>query len=161
MNHRLILSLLLLAGSAPALAQTGGAAPRPLTRAAFLQNIDRAFAAADANKDGFADQAELAADHQRQAAQRKAQALRQREAAFRRLDSNKNGSLSLQEFNALAAAAPAPQADAARLVARFDSNKDGRVSSAENRAPALAGFDRADSNRDGLLSPQEQRARRP
>ena len=44
------------------------------------------------------------------------------------------------------------------MLARFDTNKDSKVSLAENRAPALAQFDRADTNKDGSLSVAEQRA---
>ena len=88
----------------------------------------------------------------------KARMLREREAAFRRLDANKDGSLSLQEFNALAASQAVPKANAAPVLARFDTNKDGKVSLAENRAPAMAQFDRADTNKDGTLSVQERQA---
>ena len=44
------------------------------------------------------------------------------------------------------------------MLTRFDTNKDGKVSLAENRTPALAQFDRADTNKDGSLSVAEQRA---
>lgn len=166
MIRRLILTLFLCTAIAPVFAQTAPAArppaqgPQPVSRAVFVQRIDSAFVAADANKDGFADRAELTADQTRLLAQRKEDFIRGREAAFRRLDTNKDGSLTLQEFNAIAASAPTPEVNVAPLLARFDTNKDGRVSLAENRAPAIANFDRADTNGDGILSPQEQRARR-
>ena len=86
--------------------------------------------------------------------------LRQRAAAFSQLDSNKDGSLTLQEFNAQAAAAQPPKANATVTLNRFDANKDGKVSLAENRGPAMAQFDRADTNKDGTLSVEEQRAAR-
>ena len=44
------------------------------------------------------------------------------------------------------------------MLSRLDTNKDGKVSLAENRTPAMAQFDRADSNKDGSLSPAEQKA---
>jgi hypothetical protein len=158
--------LLLSVAAAPALAQTAPAArpaaqgPQPVSRAVFVQRIDGSFVATDANKDGFADRAELTAAQARQAAQSKAQAIRAREAAFRRLDANKDGTLTLQEFNSLAVAAPVPPANVAPILTRFDTNKDGRISLTENRAPAIANFDRADANKDGILTVAEQRALR-
>jgi hypothetical protein len=63
--------------------------------------------------------------------------------------------LSLAEFNA-AMAAQTPKPNAAPQIARLDTNKDGRVSMAESRAPAGAQFDRLDTNKDGILSVEEQ-----
>ena len=83
--------------------------------------------------------------------------IRQREAAFKVLDKDNNGSLTLTEFNAAVAGA-AVQTDTASVINRFDTNKDGKVSLAENRTPALAQFDRADTNKDGSLSVAEQSA---
>lgn len=166
MNRRFILTLCLCTATAPLFAlsapttRPAAREPQSVSRAVFMQRIDAAFVAADTNRDGFADQAELSASQTRLAAQRRAQYVRGREAAFRRLDANKDGSLTLLEFNAIAASTPTPQVNVAPLLARFDTNKDGRVSRAENGAPAIANFDRADTNRDGILSPQEQRASR-
>jgi len=148
---------ILLVASAPGLAQ----APAPVSKATFIQRIDRDFSAADANKDGFVDRSELEAQQAKTMAARKASNLRQREAAFRQLDSNKDGSLTLQEFNSVAAAQQLPKADVTQTLSRFDTNKDGRVSRAENQAPAVARFDRSDSNKDGTLSVEEQQRARP
>ena len=121
MIDRLFFTALLSAAAAvPTLAQPAPAArpaqgPQPVSRAIFVQRIDSAFVASDANKDGFADRDELSAAQARQAAQSKAQAIRGREAAFRRLDANKDGSLSLQEFNSIAMAAPQPTPNVARF----------------------------------------------
>jgi Ca2+-binding EF-hand superfamily protein len=151
--------------AAPALAQNASAAkpapagPQPIAKTVFMQRVDRDFVAADANKDGFADRAELESAEARTLAGRKAALLRQREAAFRQLDANKDGNLTLAEFNAAVAAAPVRKADATPALNRFDTNKDGKVSLAENRAPAIVQFDRADTNKDGTLSVEEQRAR--
>jgi len=130
-TNRLFLTALLLAGAAPALAQTQG--PQPITKAAFLQRIDSSFVAVDANKDGFTDRTELEAAEGRALAARKAEMLKEREAAFLKLDSNKDGNLTLKEFNAVAAAQALPKADASPILTRFDTNKDGKVSLAENR----------------------------
>ena len=163
--NRILLTALIAATAAPSLAAqtTQGArpaaqAPQPLTRAVYVQRIDSAFVAVDANKDGFTDRAEMEAAETKAIAARKAQFIRDREAAFRRLDADKNGALTLQEFNAIAAATPLPKANATPLLTRLDTNKDGKVSLAENRAPNLAQFDRADTNRDGTLSVEERRA---
>lgn len=155
-------ALFLLIGSAviaPAAAQNAPAAntPQPIPRAAFMQRIDSTFVAADANKDGFADRAELEAVQVKELNARKAFVLRQRESAFKQLDKDNNGSLTLAEFNAQVVATPI-KTDSAAVLGRFDTNKDGKVSLAENRAPALAQFDRADANKDGTLSVAEQRA---
>ncbi|MCY7271960.1 MAG: EF-hand domain-containing protein [Sphingomonas bacterium] len=161
------LSLIALMASAtitPASAQTPAArpapaanAPQPIPRTAFMQRIDSVFVVADANKDGFADRAELEAVQVKELNGRKAYVIKQREAAFRSLDKDNNGSLSLAEFNAVVAAQPI-KTDTASVLGRFDTNKDGKVSLAENRAPALTQFDRADTNKDGSLSVAEQKA---
>jgi hypothetical protein len=162
---RLTQTILMTVTAAPALAQTGPSparpaqsGPQPVTRATFMQRIDSAFVGIDANKDGFTDRAEIEAAEGRAMTARKAGAIREREAVFRRLDSNKDGSLTLQEYNAVAAATALPKANATPFLNRLDTNKDGKVSLAENRVPAMARFDRVDTNKDGTLSVEEQRA---
>ena len=156
----LLTTAMLTVATVPAMAQTAAAqGPQPIAKTVFMQRIDRDFVSADANKDGFADRAELEAAETKLFAARKAALLRNREAAFRQLDANKDGNLTLAEFNAAVNAAPLKKPDAAPVLNRFDTNKDGKVSLAENRAPAIAQFDRADTNKDGTLSVEEQRAR--
>jgi hypothetical protein len=170
-----IITLALLA-SAPALpaaaqaqAQTQAQRPaaqaartaQPVTRAVFIQNLDNAFAGVDTNKDGFADRAEIEASEAKALAARKANVLSERERAFKTLDKDNSGTLTLAEFNAVAAAQPLPRADASQELARLDTNKDGRISREENRAIAVAQFDRADANRDGTVTPAEAAAARP
>ena len=154
-----LFALTALATIMPAAAQTAPAAntPQPVARATFAQRIDSAFVAVDANKDGFTDRAEIEAAETRALQGRKAALLKQREGAFKQLDKDNNGSLTLTEFNAAVVAAPI-RPDAAPFLTRLDTNKDGKVSLAENRAPALAQFDRIDTNKDGSLSVAEQRA---
>lgn len=159
----MLIALLASAPVLPATAQTAPAArpanaPQPIARAAFLQQTDNAFVAVDANKDGFTDRAEIEAAETRGLAALKARTIREREAAFRRLDADKNGTLTLVEFNAVAQAQPLPKPDAARFLNALDTNKDGKISLAENRAPAAVRFDRADTNKDGSLSVAEQNA---
>jgi len=164
-NVSIRLSLIALMASAtivPATAQNAPAAQatQPLSRAVFMQRIDSVFVAADANKDGFADRAELEAAQSRELNGRKTALLRRSETVFKTLDKDNNGTLTLQEFNSQIVAAPI-KTDTAAVFARFDTNKDSKVSLAENRAPALAQFDRADTNKDGSLSILEQRAAAP
>ena len=160
MFNRLALAALIASATiAPATAQNAPAAntPQPIPRTAFMQRIDSVFVVADANKDGFADRAELEAVQVKDFNAQKALVLRQREALYKRLDKDGNGSLTLAEFNAPVAGAPV-KTDTASVLARFDTNKDGKVSLAENRAPAMSQFDRADTNKDGVLSVAEQKA---
>jgi Ca2+-binding EF-hand superfamily protein len=158
-THRFLLTILLAAVATAAPAQNNAAAaPQPVSRTSYMQRIDNGFVAADADKDGFLERAEIEAAETRVLTARKAALLKQREAAFRRMDTNKDGSLSLAEYNAPLANAAIPKANAAPVLDRLDANKDGKVSLAENRAPAIAQFDRADTNKDGTLSVDEQRA---
>ncbi|HEV2044565.1 MAG TPA: EF-hand domain-containing protein [Sphingomicrobium sp.] len=154
------LSFIALMASAtvvPATAQNAPAATQPLSRATFMQRIDAVFVSADANKDGFADRAELEAAQARELNGRKTALLRRSQEIFKTLDKDNNGTLTVQEFNAQIVAAPI-KTDPAAALTRFDTNKDNKVSLSENRAPALAQFDRADTNKDGTLSVAEQKA---
>ena len=162
----LTLAILASAPALPAAAQAPAQAPaartpQPVTRAAFTQSLDGAFAQVDANKDGFADKAEIEAAEAKTLAARKAMVLSERERAFKTLDKDNNGTLTLAEFNAVAASQALPRADASQELARLDSNKDGRISREENRVLALQQFDRADANKDGTVTPAEQAAARP
>lgn len=158
MTNQLLLSLLLASIASPALPQANAApakGPQPISRTVFLSRADSLFAAADANKDGFTDRAEIEAAEAKALAARKSNQLKQREAAFRQLDKDKNGTLSLAEFNAAPAQTAKPNATA--TLTRLDTNKDGKVSLAESRSPAEAQFARLDANKDGVLSVDEQR----
>ncbi len=159
MTNQLLLTLILLSAASPALPQAGTAPPKgpqPVSRVVYMSRVDKLFGTVDTNKDGYTDRAEIEAAEGKALAARKAQLLKQREASFRQMDKDKNGSLSLQEFNA-GAAAQSPKADATAVLNRLDKNKDGRVSMVESRAPAEAQFTRMDVNKDGILSVEEQR----
>ena len=162
-NRTLTLALLLSAPIAPAIGQAQPAAqqqPQPLSKATFLQQIDGAFVAVDTNKDGFTDRSEIEAAETKALAARKTQVIRGREGAFRQLDKDNNGQLTMQEFNAVIQAQALPKANATPFLQRLDTNKDGKVSLAENRAPASTQFDRADTNKDGVISDAERKAAR-
>jgi Ca2+-binding EF-hand superfamily protein len=160
-THRILLTAFLSTAAVAASAQNTTApvqGAQSLTRTTFMQKIDSTFVNVDGNKDGFMDRAEIETAETKAMAARKAAVIREREAAFRALDANKDGNLSLQEFNARVAATALPKANATPILNRLDTNKDGKVSLAENRVPSMAQFDRADTNKDGALSPAEQRA---
>ena len=157
-----ILAAALLVTAAPAFAQAQPATQppaqaQPMAKAVMIQQLDAAFTAVDANKDGFTDRAEIESAETRALTARKAQVIAGRAAAFKQLDKDNNGQLSLTEFNAVISAQALPKANAGPFLQRFDTNKDGKVSLTEHRAPASAQFDRADTNKDGTLSPAEQR----
>ena len=160
MTNQLLLTLIFASVASPALPQANSAnqprGPQPISRTVYMSRADSVFGAVDINKDGFPDRAEIEAAEAKALTVRKAQLLKQREASFRQMDKDKNGSLSLSEFNA-AMAAQSPKADATPRLNRLDTNKDGKVSRAESRAPAEAQFARLDSNKDGILSVDEQR----
>ena len=185
-------ALMATAAFAPATAQTAGPAadPRahhmrvmqPVTRAAFLQTVQKHFARVDANHDGFVTQGELEASAQAMRARMSEGMAQHADKMFDRLDANHDGVVTEAEFNGALINRPeaasshrhAPTWD--RLAARFDTNRDGHISRAEfNAARAQhqqqmaengksqvhrAGFARqmfgkADLNHDGRVSLQE------
>lgn len=163
MTNQLLLSLLLATVATPALPQAATApkGPQPVSRVVYMSRIDQGFGVIDANKDGYASKAEIEAAENKAIDARQARLQKQREAAFRNMDKDKNGSVSIQEFNAAMAARPERRADGSARLARLDTNKDGRVSMVENRAPASSRFEQLDTNKDGILSVEEQsKARR-
>lgn len=163
MTNYLLLSALVAAVAAPALPQAAATpkGPQAISRVVYMSRIDQGFGEIDTNKDGYASRAEIEAAETKAIAIRKARVLKQREEAFRKMDKDNNGSVSLQEFNAAIVDAPERKADATPRINRLDTNKDGRISMVENRAPASAQFDRLDTNKDGILSVEEQaKARR-
>jgi hypothetical protein len=100
---------------------------------------------------------EIAAQEQRDLVQAKANVENQLRDAFKRLDTNKDGSLSLPEFLGSAPGIKMTQTPD-QLLQGLDTNHDGKVSAEEFRAPQLAKFNRVDANHDGIVTPEEQRA---
>jgi len=114
-----------LAAQAPAAQAPQG--PQPILRATVQSNIDAAFNSIDANKDGFTDRAEIIAAETKALNARKAAVLRDRETAFKALDADGNGQLTLAEFNAKVVAAPI-KSDPTPALNQLDTNKDGKIS---------------------------------
>jgi len=107
--------------------------------------------------------------------------------AFDRLDANKDGSISREEFaksreirieKRIVRNGPAGAADGgpakrmewrqrgggmggARMIVMADGDRDGRITLAEAEAMALRHFDQMDANKDGRVTAEERRAARP
>ena len=160
MNNIVTAIAALAAASGPAVAQTQPAAPtaaKPMTRAQFVAQSDSAFAANDANHDGFINVAELQAAQSRDLQRVQAAAQARLQAEFKMLDTNHDGQLSQAEFLAVARvrANETPQ----QMLQALDTNHDGKVSADEFRGARMQQFNKADANRDGVVTPQEAAGR--
>lgn len=164
----LALSTAALAISGAAMAQAAPAqtrAPRPdMTRAQAQAKAEAAFAELDANRDGRLDQADRAA--------RKA-------GMFDRIDTDRNGSISRAEFDAMHAKRGGMHEGAGHRMAGQHGKMSGRMKGkmegkmgdmmGADAEPitrqafvdrALSRFDRADANRDGTVTQAERKAAR-
>ena len=205
MNKLVIAAAALMAGSA-ALAQVAPVAPpapmaRPMadkvmTRAEVVAMVRDHFGRLDADKNGSISTAEadnLRMKHPGGAWQGENSVRRMHErrmgdpaAAFDRLDVNKDGAISRDEFAKgherrieKRVEIRERRKDAARdgrremrmhrmggmmgghMIAMADGNHDGMITLAEAEAMALQHFDQMDSNRDGQVTPEERRAGLP
>ncbi|KKC27721.1 EF-hand domain-containing protein [Sphingomonas sp. SRS2] len=172
----------LLGTTAFAVAPDGPRGHAPKTRAEVQAKVAEHFKKADANRDGFVTKAEV--DATRAAMKEKFAERREerRDERFAALDTDKNGTLSKDEFSTRA---PRPEGkDGERRFGhrgghggkhgmhhrggfgggqwfeRADANKDGKVSLAEASTGALAMFDRADTDKNGTISVEEHKAAR-
>ena len=153
-----LISFMLLAeagfGQAPKRAQAQQPAePQPILRASFAAQMDAQFGKMDIDKNGRLDRAEIE-QFQRLAAVTEAKA--RNRALFAELDKDKNKQLSAAEFAKLVT--DPPPADAAPMLSREDSNRDGQISLVEHRTATLANFDRIDTDKDGIVSAAELKA---
>lgn len=151
-----IVGLLLAGGIAYASAQ-----PDDQTRAEAAAKAREHFARMDVNKDGKLDEADRGAHHQQMAA-----------GMFDRVDTDRNGSISREEWNAGAARlaeAHRPGDERghmlkmrrpAMLPMGADADGDQAVTLKEFEAQALQRFDAADADGNGALSPGERQAAR-
>ena len=126
----------------------------PLTRAAFIATMDGEYRKLDANRDGVVTRAEVEQKLRRDALDL---AARRARLLFARIDTDRNGQISPDEF-VKANSVQLKPIDASATMARLDANRDQKVSLVEYRILTTAGFDRLDGDRDGILTAAEQRA---
>ena len=211
MKRFLIATATLLAGAA-AVAQTPPPAPvtpstppppmarpmqdRVMTRAEVVQMVRDHFTRMDADRNGAITTAEMEQVRTRFAGDVKAGQFQHRldgpagdpNAAFDRLDSNKDGYVSREEFTQarekrierrverreqVKDGAPkggkqvrrfggwhAGRGFGGRMIVMADSNRDGQITLAEAEGMALQHFDQMDANKDGQVTSEERRAGR-
>ena len=150
--------LLLVALASAASAQTTAGQAQDPTRTVITQGLDQRFKALDTNGDGTITKAEMDAAEARARQEAASRIAKRAEEGFAKLDTDKNGQLSLTEFKA--SIPPVETGVAAAVLQRLDSNKDGKITRQEFGARTLATFDRLDTNKDGKISAQERSARR-
>jgi Ca2+-binding EF-hand superfamily protein len=129
----------------------------------------RTFERLDANADGKLDEAERAAQAQKREERREARMKRQierLERLFDRADTDKNGSVSREEFDVEKARftgeggkmheRQAKRAErAGERITKLDADKDGAVSKEEFLKEKPAMFERADADKDGKITKAE------
>ena len=150
--------LILAALASAASAQTTPSASQPRTKTQLTQGLGQRFNVLDTNRDGSITKTEIEAAAARARQEADATIAKRAEEGFRRLDTDKNGQLSLTEFKASIPPMQARPADT--VLQRLDANKDGKITLQEFGAPTIAIFDRLDTNKDGTVSDQEINARR-
>ena len=130
------------------------ATPQIPSRAEVIKTVDANFDKADSNNDGFVSGDEMQNAAARAIQQAQEQVNTKAAEQFSKLDTDKNGQLSLTEFKA--ALNVRPSETPAQVIAKYDGNKDGKVSAAEFRQRMVAAFDRVDLDKNGTLSADEQ-----
>jgi Ca2+-binding EF-hand superfamily protein len=159
---------------------------RTVTRAEFMARSDQRFARLDANGDGVISGDELpgrgrlvaGADADKDGKITKAEYSAQAAARFAKLDANGDGKISSDEMKAMGErmregrggrggggmmpppGAPGRHGGHGDMLARIDTNKDGKISREEMRARIDARFDKLDTNKDGVIDQAEMQAAR-
>ena len=162
------------APAAPHMMMGGGMHDRTQLRTEVAAHVQKMFAMMDANHDGVIDQAELAARGGKWGgkggAAHEGHKPMDRGAKFDKIDSNKDGSISRDEFashhegmgkmGGHHGVGGHQGGMMARMFGMADANHDGKVTLAEATAMALQHFDKMDANHDGKVTPQERQAAR-
>jgi hypothetical protein len=79
---------------------------------------------------------------------------------FDKVDGNHDGSVTAEEIKAMPAAQK-QGATGANFVAHFDTDHDGKVTTAEYDAKRTSFFDKIDKNKDGMIEQSEFKAQPP
>ena len=158
-------------------AMAGPAKASPVNRAELKSRLEQRFDASDANHDGTVTVEERAAARQ---AKRTAMRDEMRERVFARLDTDKNGAISKQEFAAAPQRGPGrrgfdgrgPDGRGHGMRGRMHGRMGGEIMRGDyafNATPVtrkafvdagLGRFDRLDTDHDGTISPAERDAGR-
>jgi Ca2+-binding EF-hand superfamily protein len=171
-------------------AATGG---KVMERSEVQTMVREHFTRLDSDKDGAVTTAEIAARHGKMGGHRVTNVIQKDgtqvhvsrdglgdpAAAFDRLDANKDGAISRDEFAKGRQIRIEKRIEkraegrdkmrmhhrggmmGARMIVMADSNRDGRITLGEAETMALQHFDKMDANRDGRVTPEERRAGRP
>jgi hypothetical protein len=194
------------APDAPVAPKAHAMADKIITRNEAVAMVREHFGRMDPNRDGAITTAEVTEGHAKMAEQMRRKhpggawqgenargiaghdgPMRDPNAAFDRLDSNKDGSISRDEFakgreqrferrmviqqqGQLGAFGEAMRGrglhrmggmPGGRMIVMADTNHDGKITLPEAEALALQHFDQMDANHDGQVTPDERRAGRP
>ena len=180
-------AIALVATTAVAVAQPASAPAAPaektMVRGDVQAMVRQHFTVMDTNRDGAITTAEVAArraktaDHAVQLGKANRPGggwqgeniVRDPNAAFDRLDANKDGMISRDEFakgremrieKRIVMREDGGGMGGGRMIVMADVNQDGRITLAEAEAMALQHFDKMDANHDGQVTREERRAGR-
>ena len=168
------------APAAPHMMMGGGMHDRVQLRTDVAAHVQKMFAMRDANHDGVIDQAELAArggkwggkgeKDDKDSGAHQGHKPMDRGAKFDMIDSNKDGSISRDEFarhhEGMGKMGGHHRMGRhgggmmSRMFGMADANHDGKVTLPEATAMALQHFDKMDANHDGKVTPEERQAGR-
>jgi Ca2+-binding EF-hand superfamily protein len=126
------------------------AQPQDLPRSNYIQLMDAEFRRKDTDGDGTVTRMELQLFERKEAASK---AIANNRSTFSRLDVDRNGFISPEEFLALAANPSVP--DVWIKMQRFDLNRDEAITIVEYRTATLVNFDRLDIDKDGVITNSE------
>ena len=149
-----------LVAAAPATAQqarkaaaANSTSPIPVPRADFIRTMDVEFGKMDADSNKVVTKAEIEQFQRAEGASKAQEAAR---VLFVRMDTDKNGQLSMAEFARMAATPARP--NPGPVLDQSDLNKDAKITLVEYRTAKLINFDRMDSDKDGVVSIAEMKA---